>query len=181
MRYDNNIGYRFQKLKGEGYCIVLLSDRGFPYCSIINEIDDHIGNTFKSDVKFLDFDCNSNKGSVGYGWFLLKYLYIPDDFRIEIEHGDRGHLNIDIYDPDISQNDNVWSCRNNIWNMIKETKGAVVDTSCASGAMRIQVKYLYDVLVNRDPQFYPIKYNVRAKTAEGQKYWIRYWEEHPFK
>jgi hypothetical protein len=135
---------------------------------------------FKSDVKFLDFRYNSEKGSVGYSWFCLKYLYLPDDFRIEIEH-DRLYLNIEIYDPHIVPNDRIWCNRNSVCNIMAEARGVHFKPTCTLEAIKTQVKYLYNILVNRNPQFYPIKYKVRAKTPEGQKYWIKYWEEHPLK
>jgi hypothetical protein len=160
---------------------VLLSDNEFPYSDIINETHSYIIDIFESDIKFVDFRCNSKKGTVGYTWFMLRYVYIPNDFLIEIEHDRGGYMSFCISDPRIALDNNIWSCQNNVWNIINQTKGVNISSSCTNEAMRIQVNYLYDILVKRTPPFYPIKYKIRAKTPEGQKYWVKYWEEHPLK
>jgi hypothetical protein len=64
---------------------------------------------------------------------------------------------------------------------MREIKGEQISSDFTQNGMKRQVQALYEILVNKIPRFYPIKHKVRAKTAQGRKYWIKYWEEHPIK
>jgi hypothetical protein len=112
------------------------------------------------------------------GHFSLWYTYIPDCLKVEIEH-DRYDINFAIIDTKLDPKSKKYANLNHLCAIYRDIEGEPLDAVLSTDSLREQISYLHKVIVGKNPQFYPIKRKNRAKTIEGQKYWLKYWEENP--
>jgi sensor histidine kinase YesM len=162
--------------KGEIY-IMLISDVNYQYSNIVNEMDMYITKILSPHIQLLDFVYSNSHSSVGGGYFLAKYHYCKGPYIISIEN-DRFYVVIEITDPQISDDDKVYYNHNSLGTIYSQIKNKQIDSSFSIEAIKTQVDYLHDIIVKKDPQFFPAKRHHRAKSEAGKRYWEKYWEEH---
>ena len=157
---------------------MLINDEKFPYYGIVNELDRYFTTVFASRLKLLKFEYSNSHSSAGYGWFFVQYQYDIEGYIIQIEH-EMLHVVIRIIDPRIPEDDKTYHNYNSLVFIYQQVKRQIVDTNLTIEAIKKQIDYLYNILVKKDPQFFPVKRNIKAKNRIGKKYWEIYWEEHP--